>query len=235
MPGPLDPSLRLSADLITGQGLNDDSLPPAHWRIGEVTSVGTGTAAVTIGGVSLPVVRFIEGVVPEVGQLVMVMIQGPDHFIVGARSTTSDPMSGGTTIPMCRRTRDTAASITSGSVSGPLGWNILDYDTDGMALSSSIIIQTPGVYKIGYRVTFDTNTTGRRVAIVQKNAVELIRDERVPNSGAQAYCEGHVTLPFVADDDLTLHAFQTSGVTLGTSTTSYQRPWIEAIWQGTTS
>jgi hypothetical protein len=235
MPGPLDPGMRLSADLLTGQGLSGDTLPPAHWRIGTVESVGTGTVAVTIGGVSVPALRFVQGLVPQAGDLVLVLIQGPDHFILGKMSTDSSPLSG-TVVPMCRRTRDTAANIANNTVSAALGWNILDFDTDGMAVGSSIIIQTAGVYTIGYRMTFDLNGTGRRIAIVQKNAAELIRMELNPvTGGAQSYCEGQGTYNLAQGDDLTLHGFQTSGGTLGTAVTSYQRPFLEAVWQGATS
>jgi hypothetical protein len=240
MPGPLDPSLRLSADLLTGQGLQDDALPAAHWRMGTVTSVGTGTAAVTIGGVSLPAVRFVEGIIPAVGQLVVVLVQGPDHFIVGTRSTTSTPLTGGTVVPACRRSRNTVATAgTSGSFTSALGWNILDFDTDGMSTSftTTIEINTNGLYRVAFGGAWAINTTGRRIFSVFLNNAEWHRQElpaATATGGITVHNSSRVA-DLTSSDTLDLRIFQTSGGSLDTRVDTYQLPFLEAVWLGTTS
>lgn len=237
MPGPLDPGLRQAADLVTGQGLGGDTLPPAHWRIGTVESVGTGTVAVTIGGVSVPALRFVQGLVPAPGDLVMVLIQGPDHFVLGKMSTDSSPL-GGTVVPACRRSRNTVATAgTSGAFTPALGWNILDFDTDGMASGSTITIQTDGVYYVGFGGSWAINTTGRRIFSAYLNNAEWFRQE-LPAATATGGITVHNasrTAALVAGDVLDLRIFQTSGGSLDTRVDTYQPPFLEAVWQGTTS
>lgn len=234
MPGPLDPGLRTAADLLSGQGLGGDTLPPAHWRIGTVESVGTGTVAVTIGGVSVPALHFVQGVVPVAGQQVMVLVQGPDHFVMGAVSTTSAPLGTGPAISM-RRT--SALTLTTAAETADIGFQTTEYDTGGMDDQGGFgfTIHQTGRYLLTARMSWDTSSAGRRFFSIYINNVLGPRWEGPP--AASAPTVSYLTRPMAmtAGDTVTLRAFQSSGGNLAIVTTEYAFPFLSAAWQGTTS
>jgi hypothetical protein len=230
MPGPLDPSLRQAADLLTGQGLAGDSLPPAHWRIGTVTAIGAGTITATIGGVNVAALHFIQGVVPAVGDLVMILIQGPDHFVLGTIST--DSLDAGPAVSM-RRT--SALSLANSAETGDIGFQTTEYDRGGMDTLGGFGFTAPrtGRYLLSARMSWDTSSAGRRFFSLYINSVLGPRWEGAPApaSGTIAY----LTRPQVlaAGDSVTMRAFQSSGATLGANIGDYAFPFLAASWLGT--
>lgn len=229
MGGVQDPSLRRAADLLTGQGQSGDTLPPAHWRIGTVTAIGAGTITATIGGVTVPALHFIQGVVPAVGDLVMILIQGPDHLVLGTIST--DSLDAGPAISM-RRT--TALTLTTAVETGDIGFQTTEYDRGGMDTLGGFGFSIPktGRYLLSARMSWNSSSAGRRFFSLYINGVLGARWEGAPaaSSGTIAY----ITRPqsLTAGDTVTLRAFQSSGANLDVQLPEYAFPFIAATWLG---
>lgn len=131
--------------------------------------------------------------------------------------------------PFCSLSMIGAQSIGSSS-STLVNLDTIDEDTDAMADLSAhrIIIKTAGLYRITAQVSFATNATGARGALVNRNGA-TITSATSTVSGDNARCNASRTIRLAVNDLITVNGWQTSGGSLALLTT-FGGCFLQAEW-----
>ncbi len=106
-----------------------------------------------------------------------------------------------------------------------LAWNSEDWDTDTIhdtvTNNSRLTCKTAGKYLVSYYIQFDSNATGYRSLIVQKNGGNTFGDANAAINGKETYLLGSYVESLAANDYLTLLAYQNSGGNLNVDLASF--------------
>ena len=119
--------------------------------------------------------------------------------------------------------KETAQSIPDGTWTKVTGWAAPDHDTVGGFLGDTYTVKSAGLYEVEAQVTFSTNASGTRNALIRKNSENLAtprasaafnaapppQESSAPVSSTDWYNVG---------DIIEIWALQTSGVSLTVST-----------------
>lgn len=143
------------------------------------------------------------------------------------------PLRVASRAPMCLASRSTTQSIANNGSTEYLSFDTEVVDTDSMfaATSTTITIQTAGIYLVAGSATIALNATGIRALYLEINGA-VVSEFDASGSGSVNFTPGTLSVvkSLAASDTVKLRAYQNSGGALNASAGA----WLSAVYQGPT-
>ncbi|MDP8929328.1 MAG: hypothetical protein M3O70_12350 [Actinomycetota bacterium] len=129
-------------------------------------------------------------------------------------------------VPAGRISISAAKSIANATVT-QVDFDVTDYVSGITAdlAGNRLIVITPGIYLVTLYLAWAVGNTGTRFLSIRKNALDQVRDRRIPRDESEAAVTTAISL--VADDNINVNVYQTNGAALNlvtcVLTATYQR------------
>lgn len=167
--------------------------------------------------------------------LIPAVVPGSQVSAVTYGKPVADDINTGVVIvPFCHLRSLVGTTYPSSASPGDAGFITVVEDSDGMsniATSNHIFIRTSGRYTLLGQAGWLPNGTGPRGCLITKNGTGIAAQVNQANAPASHRIQVGITDRFIAGDELALQIFQTSGISLAT-TTDFGGLFFQALFVG---
>jgi hypothetical protein len=188
---------------------------------GVIAAVSAGppkTVSVNVSGSTTATtgIRYLASYTPTVGDVVVMVANGPDLLVIGSiNPAVTGGGTGTVTINAAKIALLGTQTLTTGSTPN-VSFDTVKYDTPGGMVNlgadpTKITITVAGKYDLKAGASFAANSTGQRIVNITVNGTSVARDNRTAVSGDTTAMSCSAEKDLVVGDVVQVVVFQDSG------------------------